>query len=238
MRAIRGALRTLYRARFPIRRMRLVDDYRGDDYASIQADNTSAFNCRRATGSTRWSDHAYGRAIDVNPIENPYVAADGSTAHVASRPFLDRSRHRRGMAYRGGVLVRAFASVGWGWGGTWPGPVDYQHFSARAASWPRASGRAPAGGRVDLRAGARGHDRAQAGRRVDRAGDAGRDDQRVAHAGHQRLAVEHRVRGALEHEPHLLAVDGVLAARAGRRACAPPRTPARTSPATARRTWS
>jgi hypothetical protein len=130
VRAIRGAFRTLYEARFPIRRMRLVDDYRGDDYASIDADNTSAFNCRRATGSTRWSDHAYGRAIDINPIENPYVASDGSTAHRASIPYLKRSRHRRGMAYPGGVLVRAFADVGWGWGGTWTGPVDYQHFSS------------------------------------------------------------------------------------------------------------
>jgi hypothetical protein len=130
VRAMRRAFATLYEARFPIRRMRLVDDYRGDDYASIEADNTSAFNCRRATGSTRWSDHAYGRAIDVNPIENPYVAADGSTAHRASVPYLKRSRHRRGMAYRGGVLVRAFARVGWGWGGTWSGPVDYQHFSS------------------------------------------------------------------------------------------------------------
>lgn len=130
VRPVRRAFRTLYQARFPIRRMRLVDDYRGDDYASIEADNTSAFNCRRATGSTRWSDHAYGRAIDINPIENPYVAADGSTAHRASRPYLDRSRHRRGMAYRGGVLVRAFSGVGWGWGGDWTGPVDPQHFSS------------------------------------------------------------------------------------------------------------
>jgi len=130
VRAIRGAFRTLYEARFPIRRMRLVDDYRGDDYASIEADNTSAFNCRRATGSSRWSDHAYGRAIDVNPIENPYVSSSGTTSHRASVPYLNRARHRRGMAYRGGVLVRAFADQGWGWGGTWSGPVDYQHFSS------------------------------------------------------------------------------------------------------------
>ena len=73
---------------------------------------------------------AYGRAIDVDPIENPYVYKDGTTTHPASRPYLDRSRHRRGMAYHGGVLVRAFAGVGWGWGGDWPRPTDYQHFSA------------------------------------------------------------------------------------------------------------
>jgi hypothetical protein len=128
--AIRTAFATLYAQRFPIRRMRLVDDYGASDHASIEADNTSAFNCRRATGATRWSQHAYGRAIDVNPIENPYVYANGTTTHPKSRPYLDRSNHRKGMAYAGGTLVRAFTKAGWGWGGTWPRPTDYQHFSA------------------------------------------------------------------------------------------------------------
>jgi hypothetical protein len=128
--AVRSAFGTLYAAGFPIRRMRLVDDYGASDYASIAADNTSAFNCRDVTGGSGWSEHAYGRAIDVNPIENPYVYKDGTTSHPASRPYLNRRRHRRGMAYHGGVLVRAFADVGWGWGGDWPRPTDYQHFSA------------------------------------------------------------------------------------------------------------
>ncbi|HEY6760612.1 MAG TPA: M15 family metallopeptidase [Baekduia sp.] len=128
--ALRGAFGDLYAHRFPIRRMRLVDDYGASDYRSIDADNTSAFNCRRATGATRWSQHAYGRAVDVNPIENPYVYADGTTTHARSRPYLDRARHRKGMAYAGGVLVKAFTKSGWGWGGTWPLPTDYQHFSA------------------------------------------------------------------------------------------------------------
>jgi hypothetical protein len=119
-----------YAARFPIRRMRLVDAYGGDDFRSIEADNTSAFSCRAATGSTHWSQHAYGRAIDVNPIENPYVTSAGTTSHPASRPYVDRSRHRPGMAYEGGVLVEAFGAAGWGWGGTWNGIKDYQHFSA------------------------------------------------------------------------------------------------------------
>jgi hypothetical protein len=128
--AMRTVFATLYAKRFPIRRMRPVDDYRGDDYTSIEADNTSAFNCRAATGQTRWSQHAYGRAIDVNPIENPYVYPNGTTVHAASRPYLDRSRVRTGMALAGGPLVRAFASVGWGWGGSWASPRDLQHFSA------------------------------------------------------------------------------------------------------------
>jgi D-alanyl-D-alanine carboxypeptidase len=129
---VRRAFGELFRARFPIRRMRLVDDYGASDYASIEADNTSAFNCRRATGSSRFSEHAYGRAVDVNPIENPYVYPDGTTVHPASRAYLDRSHHRPGMAYHGGVLVRAFAAAGWRWGGDWrpPSATDYQHFSA------------------------------------------------------------------------------------------------------------
>jgi hypothetical protein len=127
--AIVSVLRQLYAAQFPIRRLRLVDDYGGSDFDSIEADNTSAFNCRAATGSTHWSEHAYGHAIDVNPIENPYVSS-GRTSHRASVRYLDRARHRPGMAYPGGTLVEAFRSVGWGWGGDWSGSVkDYQHFS-------------------------------------------------------------------------------------------------------------
>ena len=128
--AIIGAFRRLYAARFPIRRMVPVDAYGGDDFRSIEADNTSAFNCRPATGSTHWSQHAYGLAVDVNPIENPYMD-DGKSSHPASTPYLDRARVRPGMAVAGGTLVEAFAAVGWGWGGSWSGPVqDTQHFSS------------------------------------------------------------------------------------------------------------
>ena len=124
-----AVFRHLYAANFPIRRMEPVDRYRGDDFRSIEADNTSAFNCRAATGSGNWSNHAYGLAIDVNPIENPYVSG-GRSSHAASGPYVDRSRRRPGMAVEGGVLVEAFRSAGWGWGGTWSGSVrDYQHFS-------------------------------------------------------------------------------------------------------------
>lgn len=127
---VRSAFGDLFAARFPIRRMHLVDDYGADDYTSIEADNTSSFNCRRATASTRWSEHAYGRAIDIDPIENPYVYANGSTTHRASRPYLDRSRRRRGMAAAGGTLVNALDAVGWGWGGRWTPAKDLQHFSS------------------------------------------------------------------------------------------------------------
>jgi hypothetical protein len=128
--ALREVFRTLFAERFPIRRMRLVDDYDGSDFDSIEADNTSAFNCRPVSGGGGWSQHAYGRAIDVNPIENPYVYANGTTSHRASRPYLDRRHRRRGMAVRRGALVRAFERAGWGWGGRWSPAKDYQHFSA------------------------------------------------------------------------------------------------------------
>ena len=121
----------LYAARFPIRRMRPIDAYGGSDERSLNSDNTAAFNCRYAVapGPKRWSVHAYGLAVDANPVENPYL--EGGRVHPrAGRAYLDRSHVRPGMAVRGGVLVRAFASVGWLWGGRWTGSPDYQHFSA------------------------------------------------------------------------------------------------------------
>jgi hypothetical protein len=122
--------RRLYAARFPIHRMEPIARYGGSDARSMAADNTSGFNCRYAVGAgpKRWSAHAYGQAIDVNTIENPYVQGN-DVRPAAGRAYLARSRYRKGMAVAGGVLVRAFASVGWLWGGRWAGTPDYQHFS-------------------------------------------------------------------------------------------------------------
>jgi hypothetical protein len=123
--------RRLYGAKFPLRRIRPIDVYGGSDERSLAADNTAAFNCRYAVGPgpRRWSTHAYGLAVDVNPVENPYI--EGGRVHPrAGRAYLDRSNVRPGMAVRGGLLVRAFAAVGWQWGGRWTGTPDYQHFSA------------------------------------------------------------------------------------------------------------
>jgi hypothetical protein len=123
--AILTVFRKLWDARFPIRRLQPVSVYRGSDDASMEADNTSGFNCRFVGGTTRWSQHAYGEAIDVNPVENPYVR--GSTVSPpAGRAYVDRSPYRKGMAVSGGVLVRAFAAAGWKWGASFG---DYQHFS-------------------------------------------------------------------------------------------------------------
>ena len=125
-----AVLRRLYAGGFPIRRMVPVDAYGGDDGRSIDADNTSAFNCRFVDGTRRYSQHAYGRAIDVNPIENPSVDSAGTTDHRASRPYVRRTPFRPGMAAEGHALVQAFDAIGWGWGGRWSGGPDYQHFSA------------------------------------------------------------------------------------------------------------
>jgi hypothetical protein len=128
-RSLVQVFRRLYAARFPIRGMRPVDAYGADDDRSMAADNTSAFNCRFVAGTRRWSAHAYGKAIDINPVENPFVAG-GRVQPPAGRAYLNRTKVRRGMAVRGGILVRAFAAIGWQWGGRWSGTPDYQHFSA------------------------------------------------------------------------------------------------------------
>jgi len=128
-RRLLGVLERLFRLGYPIRRMRLVDDYRADDDRSMAANNTSAFNCRPVAGTSRWSEHAYGRAIDVNPVQNPYVAG----RHVsppAGRRYADRAGRAPGMIRAGDAVVRAFAAAGWGWGGAWRTARDYQHFSA------------------------------------------------------------------------------------------------------------
>lgn len=129
--AMLGVMRTLFRLHYPIRQMRLVEAYGGNDHRSMAADNTSAFNCRFVAGSGGvWSEHAYGRALDLNPLENPYVTESGYVSPPAGAPYADRSRHAQGLIHRGGPVVAAFAAAGWEWGGNWAWPRDYQHFSA------------------------------------------------------------------------------------------------------------
>ncbi len=119
----------LFAEHFPIRQMQPVDVFRGSDPDSMAADNTSGFNCRDAVapGPPQWSAHAYGEAIDVNTVENPYVTG-ATVMPAAGAAYVNRTPYRPGMAVAGGQLVQAFASVGWPWGGRWSSP-DYQHFS-------------------------------------------------------------------------------------------------------------
>ena len=125
-----GIMHGLFDRRFPIRRMELVDAYGGDDYRSMAADNSSAFNCRPVQGAPGvWSQHAYGRAIDLNPLENPYVSG-GTVLPASGARYADRSLTAPGMIHANDATVGAFAAHGWGWCGSWHSLKDYQHFSA------------------------------------------------------------------------------------------------------------
>ncbi|MFJ9789797.1 M15 family metallopeptidase [Streptomyces globosus] len=125
-----GAFGKVFAARFPIRRMQPASAYGGDDGRSMADDNTSAFNCRPVTGDPgRRSQHAYGDAVDINPVENPYVDRSGTVHPAAGRANLRRDRSVPGMIRPGDAVSRAFGEIGWAWGGRWPNP-DYQHFSA------------------------------------------------------------------------------------------------------------
>jgi D-alanyl-D-alanine carboxypeptidase-like protein len=129
-------LHDLYYLHFPIRHMHFADAYGGARARPRDGDVTASFECRQAvpspctsgTGTGSWSMHAYGLAVDINPVENPYVGC-GQSRDPSSRPYFDRSRHRRGMVTP--ASIRAFGSVGWGWGGSWTGSTkDYMHFSS------------------------------------------------------------------------------------------------------------
>ncbi len=128
--------RQLYGLRFPIRHMALADAYGPPRSRPADGDVSGSFECRQAvpspctggSGTGTWSEHAYGEAVDLNPVENPYVGC-GMTRDRTAPSYLDRSRVRRGMVTP--AVVRAFRSIGWGWGGDWSGSTkDYMHFSA------------------------------------------------------------------------------------------------------------
>jgi hypothetical protein len=119
----------LYRIGFPIERMRTADHYpNADDELSMRDNNTSAFNCRDIPGTGRWSYHAYGRAIDVNPRFNPYIDSAGAFQPANAGVYVDRARIDPGLLHAGDAAVRAFTDHGWRWGGNWRTPKDYQHF--------------------------------------------------------------------------------------------------------------
>jgi len=119
----------LYRLGFPIEKISTVDHYpAADDELSMEDDNTSAFNCRRIPGSGAWSQHAYGRAIDVNPLLNPCIYASGAFEPHNAAAYLDRGRSDPGLLHRDDPAVHVFTDHGWRWGGDWTAPIDYQHF--------------------------------------------------------------------------------------------------------------
>jgi len=126
-RPLAGVFRRLYALHFPIRRTG-IEPKGSDTTASFSCREAVPSPCTKGTGTGSWSMHAYGLAVDLNPRENPYVGC-GQSRDPATRPFFDRTRHRKGMVT--GKAVAAFASVGWGWGGAWVGDTkDHMHFSS------------------------------------------------------------------------------------------------------------
>ena len=118
----------LYRSRFPQEQLGIVRSWDPDAPSTGDGNGTGAFVCRPTTGATSFSQHAYGLAIDLNSFQNPYAKADVVLPELASS-YLDRSRVRAGMITADGPVVRAFARIGWEWGGAWRSSTDYMHFS-------------------------------------------------------------------------------------------------------------
>jgi poly-gamma-glutamate synthesis protein (capsule biosynthesis protein) len=135
--------RELYILKYPIYQMGLVSDFSSNDYRSIEADNTSAYNCRNIAGGSKWSKHAYGLAIDINPIENPYHKVDKHSIHAKSLPYEKRTHKAlidsqdRAMLLRQDKATQAFIKRGWNWGGDWKYTKDYQHFEKKLKITPQ-----------------------------------------------------------------------------------------------------
>lgn len=122
----------LYRTKYPIERMRLIDYYGGDDEASMRDNNTSCFNQRDITAGGRRSKHSFGLAVDINPRYNPYYKVKTS-GKVIVRPeestdYLDRSAAFPYKIEKGDLCYRLFKQHGFRWGGEWASGKDYQHF--------------------------------------------------------------------------------------------------------------
>ena len=119
-------------AKFSISSAKPIEVFGGDDDRSTMANNTSAFNCRVVTGGKSFSEHAWGRAIDINPVQNPYVRSNGSVLDPKAKRYVKRSAlsESAGVITAKGSVVKAFKRIGWGWGGTFSRVKDYQHFSS------------------------------------------------------------------------------------------------------------
>lgn len=121
--------RRLFEAGYPIEQMRVIRLEELDDHPTGDWNDTTSFVCRPAVGSTSWSYHAYGLAIDINPFHNPYVKGDLVIPELATT-YIDREAVRAGMIFTGDVVTEAFADIGWSWGGEWNTLKDWMHFSS------------------------------------------------------------------------------------------------------------
>jgi hypothetical protein len=137
---LRQIFRILFQHRFPIEKIRLIDEYRGDDRLSMEDNNTSAFNCRYKNKKEKiFSPHAFGCALDINPVQNPFVF-EGRVVPEQGKEFLDRRRVRPGMITPEDIVHRTFRRFGWRWGGKWLRGKDYQHFEKLGCGEPLSAG--------------------------------------------------------------------------------------------------
>jgi hypothetical protein len=123
-----GVFERLHAARFPIEQMRVIRAEEVDAHPTGDWNDTTSFVCRPAVGAGSWSMHAFGLAIDINPFHNPYLKGDLVLPELASF-YLDRELGQPGMITDGDVAVKAFAEIGWPWGGNWSSLKDWMHFS-------------------------------------------------------------------------------------------------------------
>ncbi len=128
-RALVSVFRSLFTEGFPIERMRLTSAAGLDAPPTGDGNTTEAFACRPVRGEKAWSQHAYGLAVDVDPFQNPYHKGEVVLPELATS-YLQRTNVRAGMIRPDGPVVRAFASIGWKWGGDYHSLKDFMHFSA------------------------------------------------------------------------------------------------------------
>lgn len=126
----------LYKIKYPIQRMQLIDDYNADDDASMTANNTSGFNFRLVANTTHLSNHAYGMAIDINPRINPYITSakiypDNGVAYAERDVSKCTGKYKDNMIHKGDAAYNIFINYGFSWGGNWYSPKDYQHFEVK-----------------------------------------------------------------------------------------------------------
>ncbi|MCP3922533.1 MAG: M15 family metallopeptidase [Desulfobacterales bacterium] len=126
-----GIFKDLFNAKFPIEKIHLIDKYKGSDDFSMADNNTSAFNCRAVTGRPGvFSKHSYGVAIDINPVQNPYISKKEILPPDGSK-YVDRTNRRKGLIVKWDAVYKAFTKRGWTWGGSWRTLKDYQHFQKK-----------------------------------------------------------------------------------------------------------
>lgn len=128
---ILNIFKKLFDHKYPIEQMVLIDEYDADDELSMQANNSSSFNFRMVAGTTNLSKHAYGLAIDINPLYNPYVRTVKGEELVSpsnAMEYVDRTLDCKYFIQKDDIIYKIFLQHGFTWGGDWTSSLDYQHF--------------------------------------------------------------------------------------------------------------